>query len=82
MSVIIKAVPIGRDSHRSVSASVEESLSRVSATAQARSAKTAQSDGRRQSVRAVAIGASLLSTLGKFGGDATLSELAAAAHLP
>ncbi|HWS68598.1 MAG TPA: IclR family transcriptional regulator [Steroidobacteraceae bacterium] len=57
-------------------------MSRVSATAQARSAKTAQSDGRRQSVRAVAIGASLLSTLGKFGGDATLSELAAAAHLP
>jgi DNA-binding IclR family transcriptional regulator len=30
----------------------------------------------------VAIGASLLSMLGKFGGDATLSELAAAAHLP
>jgi len=30
----------------------------------------------------VVIGASLLSTLGKFGGSATLSELAAAAHLP
>jgi DNA-binding IclR family transcriptional regulator len=30
----------------------------------------------------VAIGASLLSTLGKLGGNATLSELAAAAHLP
>jgi DNA-binding IclR family transcriptional regulator len=57
-------------------------LPRVSTPAQARSAKTAQSDGRRQSVRAVAIGASLLSTLGKFGGNATLSELAAAAHLP
>jgi DNA-binding IclR family transcriptional regulator len=33
-------------------------------------------------VRAVATGASLLSTLGKFRGNATLSELAAAAHLP
>jgi DNA-binding IclR family transcriptional regulator len=41
-----------------------------------------QSDGRRQSVRAVATGAALLSTLGKFTGNATLSELAAAAHLP
>jgi DNA-binding IclR family transcriptional regulator len=30
----------------------------------------------------VAIGASILSTLGRFGGNATLSELAAAAHLP
>jgi DNA-binding IclR family transcriptional regulator len=57
-------------------------LPRVSSPPQARSAKAAQSDGRRQSVRAVAIGASLLSTLGKFGGNATLSELAAAAHLP
>ena len=57
-------------------------MPRVSTPAQARSAKEAQSDGRRQSVRAVAIGASLLSTLGKFGGNATLSELAAAAHLP
>jgi len=57
-------------------------LPRASTPARARSAKAAQSDGRRQSVRAVAIGASLLSTLGKFGGNATLSELAAAAHLP
>jgi DNA-binding IclR family transcriptional regulator len=57
-------------------------LPRVSTPAPARSAKAAQSDGRRHSVRAVAIGASLLSTLGKFGGNATLSELAATAHLP
>jgi DNA-binding IclR family transcriptional regulator len=57
-------------------------LSRASGSAPARSAKAAQSDGRRQSVRAVATGASLLSTLGKFRGNATLSELAAAAHLP
>ena len=57
-------------------------MPRVSSPSPARSAKAAQSDGRRQSVRAVAIGASLLSTLGKFGGSATLSELAAAAHLP
>jgi DNA-binding IclR family transcriptional regulator len=57
-------------------------LPRVSIPARARSANAAQSDGRRQSVRAVAIGASLLSTLGRFGGNATLSELAAAAHLP
>jgi len=57
-------------------------LSRASGSAPARSAKAAQSDGRRQSVRAVATGASLLSTLGKFGGNATLSQLAAAAHLP
>jgi DNA-binding IclR family transcriptional regulator len=56
-------------------------LPRVSSPTQSR-AKTAQSDGRRQSVRAVAIGASLLSTLGRLGGNATLSELAAAAHLP
>lgn len=57
-------------------------MSRASGSAPARSAKAAQSDGRRQSVRAVATGASLLSTLGKFGGNATLSQLAAAAHLP
>ena len=57
-------------------------MPRVSAPAPPRSAKAGQSDGRRQSVRAVAIGASLLSTLGKFAGNATLSELAAAAHLP
>ena len=57
-------------------------MPRVSSPSPARSAKGAQSDGRRQSVRAVVIGASLLSTLGKFGGSATLSELAAAAHLP
>jgi DNA-binding IclR family transcriptional regulator len=57
-------------------------LPRVSRPAQSPSAKAAQSDGRRQSVRSVAIGASLLSTLGKYGGNATLSELAAAAHLP
>ena len=57
-------------------------MPRVSAPAQSRSAKAGQSDGRRQSVRAVAIGASLLSSLGKFAGNATLSELAATAHLP
>lgn len=57
-------------------------MPRISSPAQARSPKASQSDGRRHSVRAVAIGASLLSMLGKFGGDATLSELAAAAHLP
>jgi len=57
-------------------------LSPASTPAQTRSVRAAQSDGRRQSVRAVAIGASLLGTLGKFGAKATLSELAAAAHLP
>jgi DNA-binding IclR family transcriptional regulator len=39
-------------------------------------------DGRRQSVRAVEIGARVLVALGRVGGEATLSELAAAMELP
>lgn len=38
--------------------------------------------GRRQSVRTVEVGISVLSALGRLGGSATLSELSAFVHLP
>jgi DNA-binding IclR family transcriptional regulator len=44
--------------------------------------RTPATDGRRQSVRVVEVGASVLSALGRLGGSATLSDLAAFVHLP
>jgi len=57
-------------------------LSPVKRSAHSRPVKAETSDGRRQSVRVVEIGTSVLSALGRLGGSATLSELSAVVHLP
>lgn len=50
--------------------------------APSRLGKTQPGDGRRQSVRVVQVGTSILSALAALGGSATLSELSASVRMP
>jgi DNA-binding IclR family transcriptional regulator len=50
--------------------------------APSRPVKPETRDGRRQSVRVVQVGTSILSALAGLGGNATLSELSAPVHMP
>lgn len=57
-------------------------MSPVKKPARAHPVKTETGAGRRQSVRVVEVGASVLSALGRMGGSATLSELSASVRVP